>query len=83
MVSECSSAWLERYVRDVEVGSSNLLTPTIKKKLPAFGRKFFYALSFRAYLLSVLSEPMSLAVTEISEYRQVHLLEEYEVCTLR
>ena len=29
MATECSSAWLERYVRDVEVGSSNLLTPTI------------------------------------------------------
>ena len=28
-LSECSSAWLERYVRDVEVASSNLVTPTI------------------------------------------------------
>ena len=32
-LSECSSAWLERYVRDVEVASSNLVTPTIFKIL--------------------------------------------------
>ena len=26
-----SSAWLERYVRDVEVASSNLVAPTLRK----------------------------------------------------
>ncbi len=28
MMSECGSAWLERCVRDAEVGGSNPLTPT-------------------------------------------------------
>ena len=43
-LSECSSAWLERYVRDVEVASSNLVTPTIP---PTFtvSRIFGYFLS--------------------------------------
>src|SRR5262249_26034242 len=36
--SGCSSAWLERYVRVVEAGGSNPLTPTVFSKRP-FGER--------------------------------------------
>ena len=38
-VSGCGSVWLERYLREVEAASSNLVTP-IKKESP-LGLSFF------------------------------------------
>jgi hypothetical protein len=34
LTSGCSSAWLERYVRDVEVAGSNPVTPTFFRIKP-------------------------------------------------
>ena len=50
------SAWLERLVRDQEVGGSNPLAPTTSKTLPFIGLRYLLGFEFFCVLWTIVDQ---------------------------